>query len=621
MTLKKEISSTEKLLEVIRSKQLPHENERPSDSPQSSGGKIPSFFKTLTQQKRTYSIGIDIGYRHLFLVKVGKHSDNQWKLIDYRNVPLQTDISKSSSEFAGFIKRELDSFCGSIQNFNLWANMSSAGAEVASVRIPKVPKKQIENAVKWSARKVISFDEDTSVYDFKIQGEVVESGIPKLNVLVYAAPRRDVGDMRQLFDDIGYPLDGLTISPFGIQNLFATGWIPQEDQTVASLYVGRNWSRIDIFDHGILVMTRDIRAGINSMIQELMEGYNEDITGAFTAEKVSETEALTEGMLMQIDEARELVFGLSSDAPSDEELRSRFDLDKESMFQLIKPAVDRLIRQIDRTFRYYTNTQGNEKVTGIYVSSASNVDELLVEYIGHEMGIEHAVLDPLDPKNPFVENRTSEMAVSERASFSVALGVALSEKSRTPNFLLTYKEKKKQINITLVNRSIFLTLTAALLICVGILFMIGSESDKKKAALAQLERDYRHSIQVDENVVPVFLAKIEKDRSYIKAYSERYLGVAIISELSHLTPSNIRLLNVSARVDQKVSNGETVQKGWLTIEGIVSGNISTLEDSLVEYVLKLQGSLMFSQAKISKSSIESYERSKILRFTLTVKYA
>ena len=575
----------------------------------------------MTRRKSTFSIGIDIGYRHLFLVKVGKLSDDEWKLIDCRTVPLPTGVPKGTSAFVGFIKRELDSFCGSLRNFNLWANMSSARAEVASIRIPKVPKKQIENAVKWNAKKAISFDESTSVYDFKIQGEVVESGISKLNVLVYAAPRNEVGEMRKLFDDIGYPLDGLTISPFGIQNLFGTGWIPREDKTVSSLYIGRNWSRIDIFAHGTLIMTRDIRAGINSIVQEMMEGYNEGIARAFKDENMEETGALAEGMLMQIDEARELVFGLSSDAPSAEEIRSRFDLDEESIFELINPAVDRMVRQIDRTFRHYTVTQRNEKVTGIYVSIAANVYEPLVTYIGRELEIEYAILDPLNPENAFVEDRTSGMTVSERASFSVALGVALSDRSRTPNFLLTYKDKKKQINISLINRSIFLTLTAILLICVGMLFVIGSASDKKKITLNKLDQDYRQYISVDENVIPLFLAKIEKDRSYIKAYSERYLGVASITELSRLTPSNIRLLSVSAHLDQKVSKGGTVQKGWLTINGIVSGDITTLEDSLVQYVLKLQGSPMFSQAKIGKSAIESFEQSEIIRFTLTVKFA
>lgn len=621
MTLKKEISSTEKLLEVIRSKQSPHAPGMSSDSPQPTGRKKPSLLKAMPHRKTTFSIGVDIGHRHLFLVKVGKPASGQWELVDCGIVPLPNGVQKGTPAFAEFVKRELDTFGGTSRDYNLWANMSSARAEVTVVRIPKVPKNQIENAVKWNAKKVISFDENTSVYDFRVQGEVVESGISKLNVLVYAAPRSEVDEIRRTFDEIGYPLDGLTILPFGIQNLFGTGWISREDQTVASLYIGRNWSRIDIFDHGILVMTRDIRAGINSMIQELMEGYNESIAGDLEAENMEEPKALTEGMRMQIDEARELVLGLSSDVPSSEEIRSRFDLDEESIFKLINPAVDRLVRQIDRTFRHYTVTQGNEKITGIYVSSAASIYESLITYIGCELGVEHTVLDPLDPRNPFVQGHTSEMTVSERASVSVALGAALSDKSRTPNFLMTYKDKKKKINIALVNRSIFCTLAAVLLICIGILLVIGSAADDKKAALSKLESDYRRSIQVDENVVPMFLTKIEKDRHYVKSYSERYLGLATMTELSRLTPLNIQLLTVLARLDQQTSKGGVVQKGWLTIDGIVSGNISNLEDLLVEYVLKLQGSPMFSQAKISKSSIESFGHSEILRFTLNVKFA
>ncbi|MBN2686743.1 MAG: hypothetical protein JXR85_01080, partial [Deltaproteobacteria bacterium] len=79
---------------------------------------------------------------------------------------------------------------------------------------------------------------------------------------------------------------------------------------------------------------------------------------------------------------------------------------------------------------------------------------------------------------------------------------------------------------------------------------------------------------------------------------------------------------VSARLDNTVKQGETAGKGWMTIEGIISpGNGKTLEDSLVEYVLKLQGSSMFSQAKVTKSSPEGLQESEILRFSLTVNFA
>ncbi|MCK4533946.1 MAG: hypothetical protein KAT81_00365 [Syntrophobacterales bacterium] len=56
-----------------------------------------------------------------------------------------------------------------------------------SIRIPKVGKRQLENAVCWTAKKNIAFDERQTILDFEVQGEMVESGITKLSVLVCTA--------------------------------------------------------------------------------------------------------------------------------------------------------------------------------------------------------------------------------------------------------------------------------------------------------------------------------------------------------------------------------------------------------------------------------------------------
>ena len=45
--------------------------------------------------------------------------------------------------------------------------------------------------------------------------------------------------------------------------------------TIASLFIGTDFSRIDIYSEGNLVMTRDIRAGLNSLVDALAEGFNE----------------------------------------------------------------------------------------------------------------------------------------------------------------------------------------------------------------------------------------------------------------------------------------------------------------------------------------------------------
>ena len=624
MTSGKEISSTEKLLDVIRKDKTPAEFLRtPVSHPSRKSGKF-SFLK-IPRRNKTISVGIDIGYHQLKLVKVARSPDNQWKLLSYSTVFFGTDAPKGSAEFADFLKSELDKFCGGADGFNLWAMMSSADVEVTHIKIPKVAKKQIENAVRWTAKKNISFSEKEHLFDFEIQGEVIESGVTKLAAMVYASPKKDVQEMRDLFESIGYPLSGLTIAPFAIQNLFKTNWIPAIDKTLSTLYIGRGWSRIDIFSNGNLVMTRGIRAGINSMVQELMEGYNK--SAGITPPQGSQPEQSSgftdaaENIYMNMEDAGKLLFGLSPDSPSTKEVRARFHLEEDSILDKINPALERLVRQIERTFQHYTLTLGNERINSIYVSTSMNVYRPIVDYISDQLGIEEYIPDPLQPENPFVGGITSGVSVSDRISFMPVLGVALSDSSRTPNLILSHKDKERQTKTSKINRAIFSALLIVLIACAGFLLWFDHLADRKKAMITQLEQQLNQGIQVDEKVVSQVAYKVEQKQNRLREYSKRYMGMAVISELSVLTPSNIRLLHISAEMGMASSPVGKNKGGVTTIEGIVSGDVKSLEASLAVYVLKLQSSPMFSQIKINTSNIQHSGNVDMLHFKLNARFA
>ncbi len=624
MTSGKEISSTEKLLDVIRKDKTPAEFLRtPVSHPSRKSGKF-SFLK-IPRRNKTISVGIDIGYHQLKLVKVAQSPDNQWKLLNYSAVSFGTDTPKGSAEFANFLKSELDKFCGGADGFNLWGMMSSADVEVTHIKIPKVTKKQIENAVRWTAKKNISFSEKEHLFDFEIQGEVIESGVAKLAAMVYASPKKDVQEMRDLFESIGYPLSGLTIAPFAIQNLFKTNWIHSIDKTLSTLYIGRDWSRIDIFSNGNLVMTRGIRAGINSMIQELMEGYNESVgitpPQGSSHEQSSRVTDAAENVYMDMEDARKLLFGLSPDSPSTKEVRARFHLEENSILDKINPALERLVRQIERTLQYYTLTLGNERINSIYISTSMNIYMPIINYISNQLGIEKYILDPLQPENPFVEGITSDISVSDRTSFMPVLGVALSNSSHTPNLIFSYKDKERQAKTSKINRAIFSALLVVLIACTGFILWFDHLADRKKAMITQLEQQLNQGIQVDEKVVSQVASKVEQEQNRLREYSKRYMGMAAISELTVLTPSNIRLLHINAEMGMASSPVGKNREAGLTIEGVVSEDVKSLEASLVGYVLKLQGSPMFNRVKINTSNIQRSGDVDMLHFELNARFA
>ena len=179
--------------------------------------------------KKRFTVGVDIGQEFIGLAKTIKSSDGRPVLTDQKMIQYGHLTSKGSPEFNLLLKSSLVAFCGSIADCNIWTMMPAGEVNVQYIKIPHVPKKQLENVIYWTAKKEISIDEKDSIFDFELQGEIVDQGISKYLVMVYTAPKAEVEKVKNLFSNIGVPLTGITISPFAIQNIFRSKWMPPSE--------------------------------------------------------------------------------------------------------------------------------------------------------------------------------------------------------------------------------------------------------------------------------------------------------------------------------------------------------------------------------------------------------
>ena len=70
---------------------------------------------------------------------------------------------------------------------------------------------------------------------------------------------------------MGITLAGVTTVPFSVQNIFRSKWMPATEEIFASLFIGNNFSRIDVYNKENLVMTRGIKTfSGNSMIEAIV---------------------------------------------------------------------------------------------------------------------------------------------------------------------------------------------------------------------------------------------------------------------------------------------------------------------------------------------------------------
>ena len=210
-----------------------------------------------------------------------------------------------------------------------------------------------------------------------------------------------------------------------------------------------------------------------------------------------------------------------------------------------------------------------------------------------------------------------------------AAGIALSDNKITPNFIFTYKDKEKALLVKHVNFSLFAFMLFLMAICVGVYFNQGNLLSQKEQLLSGLRKQLEnYSPNADQDLLLKMALKIKKARLKLDNISNRHFGLAVISAISEITPENIRLLKINARLDgsntsknrykKNKSSKKSVYKNGLNIEGLIFGDRMTFETLLGSYIVKLKESPLFDKPVIKKSLVEMYENREVLRFSVNL---
>ncbi len=614
------LSSTERLLDLIRDDRKPEYTAPAVTSRQSFGQRFKSMFNNSVAFKKAISVGVDLGHDDLKLVKINRISDHKLELLDYARIPFDPAIPKNSPQFPQFLRQHLSRFCGHLKKMDLWCTIPSARVETRQIRIPKVSQKQIANSVYWTYQRISSFNDNEKLFDFELLGETEEDGKPKIDVMAYTAPREEVKDLKELFNRAGCPLTGISIVPFAFQSLLRAGRLETDETHVSSLYIGRDWSRIDIFSDGNLMLSRGIKAGIKTMIEALrteIEGNLFELSIAKSPSKdTARIRAIKKKLKYELDQAHQLFFGgIHENPPQPIDERQRL-LKEDKIFKMISPALERLVRQVERTLRHFALHYDNARVGKIYISSGVNLHRQIVDYIGDELGIPTEAVNPFAESPNFISLSPSPENISEQSSYAPAMGMALSSNAITPNFLYTYKDKQKAARSQRINRVVFGGFLLVMALCVVASVWQERTNAEKEYQLTRLQQQLNaFTVRIDKNLILKLVSQIKANKLEVKKIGEKYIGLAVISELADLTPTNIRLLKLSARLAKPPGNKKGKAKKSLVIEGIVQGDRLTMESALAAYMMDLKNSPLFAQPKINKKSYTNFGNKPVLKFT------
>ncbi|MBT7086415.1 MAG: hypothetical protein HN931_09615 [Desulfobacterales bacterium] len=628
-----EISSTDKLLNIIRgnneSDDIESHNIKSgqtvkniSTSPIQQKRNLMSFPKTKFSMKKALTVGAVIGYSDLTLVMTSRSLDNKIELIDYSKVPFEPGIGKDDRQFPAFLKKSLKTFCDSYGSVEIWSTMLSARVETRYITIPKVSANQVANAVYWTYKKKVPFSDNDVIFDYTTLGNIVEDGVNKIEVVAYISPKKEVNGLNDIFLKSGYPLTGISIVPFALQNLLQTDWLKTDIETVCSLYIGKDWSRIDIFSKGNLILSRDIKTGMNSMIEVIRTELKQNHTEIFFSGDLPESDFIQDGTdELPIDEviAKNIFFSLINNSSYIDEFEDKINITREDISRIILPVIERLTRQVERTIEHYALNFIGKRVGKIYISGETSNFQYLINYIGEQLGLPHDTIDPFTETDHPTNCTSCPDSISDRDSFTPAMGMALSDISLTPNFIFTYKEKGALAKVRNINKIMMVAFTVLLTICFGFTFLQNKNISQKEARIIQLKQDMSgFGLLADKKMIQRLLSKTTKNNTSIKESARKYLGMAIIKELSALTPDNIHLVKVSADFGKGNSKSKKEEK-TLIVEGKVFESNGSKESTLAVYLVKLEESPIFRDLRINKKLVEIFGNEEVLSFKVRLK--
>lgn len=376
-------------------------------------------------------------------------------------------------------------------------------------------------------------------------------------------------------------------------------------------------------------MSRGIKAGVRTMMEALKKEIEGDSKGLSLVkspqENVGRIRAVKKKLKLDLEVAQNYFFGYIHESPPVDTEGKKIGINENRVFQMIQPALERLVRQVERTIRHYALNYENARIGKIYISSGVTPHQRILSYIGEELGMPTEVLNPFQASSNFLPVVPVPDSMSEQSSFAPAMGMALADNSRTPNFLFTYKDKRKAARNQRINRMVFATFLLLMAGCVGLSFwqerIIQDKEAKKKQLTYHLEQ---YNLRVDKNLILKLVEQIRQKNNSDQAIGNKYMNLAVISEVVDLTPPNVRLIDISARLGplpakQQPENGKKKKTAEassriLILEGIVQGDRLTLESALAGYLLELKNSPLFDQPNINSKSFEFSGNNEVLRF-------
>ena len=565
----------------------------PADSKRKSR-KVP---RGASRTKTTF--GVEIGYSTIRMVRLKTVKGGQIVFEKCQSFEFNPSLDLASAEFTIELKKRLKQFCGSAREHAIWAVSSDLDqARLHHIKIPQMSQARLPGAVYWGLQREEAFVENETVVDFQIEEDDVSK--TTLSVTGAIVERKCVDDIKHLFSQTGYPLSGIGVPLISLQNLVNLRSDAEKEAPVLICQFGHSATSVSVLLGEQFVFTRNIPLGLQNFAESLVKDFDP---------------ALSQ------EEACQLVFklGMSQEAATPEE-KSRY----EKAVKSLSPTLERTVRQIQRTIEYYQSNFDAEPMGAIYLGGEIATSGDLFKFFSEQLSSKVIAIDPFE--TPELQESASQPL--DRVAYGPAFGLALATKGKI-NLFHTYNQRqseRKSNKIAIAVCILFSVLTAT-----AAIFYHSQRSQLKKLSKERdgLEVSLK---QLGPPITKEFVSKAAKDVKELQKQRKealgRYEGLALLSEITRVTPENISLLHVSAVMDGPITfldssarqdKTAAKDKGTMILRGVVTGDRTSLETSLTIYIARLDQSNLFDKVEVESTELVDTTTGLHLTFTFNLK--
>ncbi len=348
-----------------------------------------------------YLTGVDVGRSSFKIVQLDR--GRRGNRLVYAGL-LEFDASQDSWD-SGKIAADIRTFLLNkpIKNHPVSTAVMGRSVTIRYFTLPMIPEDELQAAVQWEAKKLLSSPEEELVLDYLTLGEKAEGDLRKRELLLVAASRKVVSEHVEMVRTAGLQVGAVDVNPLVFLNLLRLNYEEFLDQNIAFVDLGAANIEISIAKRGALRFTRNIPAGMDQI-----------------------TRAIEHGAGISYEEAERLnrKYGLELTRSEGFSAKGReFQGSPEALLESIRGILDGFILEIQRSVDFYHVQFRGERIQKMIFTGGGVLMPGLMGYLSGYFDVETVVDNPFsrihyDPK--------AFGAVADMAPrFSSAVGLAL----------------------------------------------------------------------------------------------------------------------------------------------------------------------------------------------------